>query len=135
MNVDVARDRPASAFALAQLEIRDPSTYERYARAVPATHVPYGGAVLVADTAPQILEGTWAYDRVVMIRFPGPDAALAWAASDAYRRIAVLRAHSTTTTAMILRTPPRRDRRDAKRADPDEEAGPTTRSGSACCEA
>lgn len=40
MNVDVARDRPASAFVLAQLEIRDPSTYERYARAVPATHVP-----------------------------------------------------------------------------------------------
>jgi uncharacterized protein (DUF1330 family) len=97
-----------SAFVVAQLVIHDRATYERYARAVPATLEPYGGAVVVVDDAPHVVAGLCPYDRVVIIRFPSPDDALAWAASDAYRRIAVLRDQSTKTTAMIVSAAARR---------------------------
>jgi uncharacterized protein (DUF1330 family) len=111
-----------NAFVLAQLAISDRAKYERYARAVPATLEPYGGTVVVADDAPHVLEGAWANDRVVMIGFPGPDDALAWAASDAYRRIAPLREQSTTTTAVLLSPVVRpRIRPDRYRLDRDEE--------------
>lgn len=99
-----------SAYVVAQLAIHDRASYEAYARSVPETLEPFGGEVIVADDAPHVLDGSWGFDRLVLLRFPDHQAARWWAVSDSYRRIAVLRDEAASTTAVLVRGVHRRGR-------------------------
>jgi uncharacterized protein (DUF1330 family) len=75
------------AYAVALLSIHDPERYERYVRAFPAVLEQYGGRVLAADDDPDVLEGGWPYDRIVILAFDDRAALDAWATSPEYREI------------------------------------------------
>ena len=77
-----------SAYVVAQLSIRDRARYDRYVAAFLPTLRPFAGRLLAADEAPQVLEGGWAWEKLVLIAFPDAQAARAWAASAAYQAIA-----------------------------------------------
>jgi uncharacterized protein (DUF1330 family) len=77
-----------TAYVIAQLAIRDRARYGRYAAGFLPTLKPFGGRLLAADEAPQVMEGDWASDKLVLIAFPDPETARAWAASPAYAAIA-----------------------------------------------
>jgi len=78
-----------SAYVVALLSIHDRARYDRYAAAFLPTLQPFGGRLLAADETPQALEGAWEGDKLVLLAFPDPGAARAWAASATYRAIAV----------------------------------------------
>lgn len=58
------------AYLIADIEIRDPATYEAYRREVPAMIAAHGGRYLVRGGATEVLEGDWQPRRVVVLEFP-----------------------------------------------------------------
>jgi uncharacterized protein (DUF1330 family) len=92
---------PRSAYVVAQLSIHDRARYDRYAAAFFPTLQPFGGRLLAADEAPQVMEGDWEREKLVLIAFPDAAAANAWAASPAYRAIAVDRQAGSTAVVLL----------------------------------
>jgi uncharacterized protein (DUF1330 family) len=65
-----------------------------YLEGIDATLAPFGGRFLIHGGKPDVREGAWSGDLIV-IAFPDLDRARAWYASPAYRAILPLRtAHS-----------------------------------------
>jgi uncharacterized protein (DUF1330 family) len=90
-----------SAYVIAQLKIHDRARYDRYAAGFFPTLKPFGGRLLSADDAPQVMEGDWGRDRLVLIAFPDAASAQAWAASPAYRAIAVDRLAGSEAVVLL----------------------------------
>jgi len=90
------------AYVAAQLTIHDPERYQRYARAFAATMEGFDGELLVADAAPEAMEGEWAHDKFVLIRFRDAAEARRWAQSPAYQAICVDRVAATSGSAVLL---------------------------------
>ena len=90
-----------SAYVIAQLSIHDRARYDRYAAAFFPTLKPFGGRLLAADEAPQVMEGDWGRDKLVLIAFPDTASARAWAASPAYREIAVDRLAGSEAVVLL----------------------------------
>jgi uncharacterized protein (DUF1330 family) len=73
-------------------EIHDPERYREYERrhdrgALAAA----GGEILVKSEEPEVLEGDWPHQRVVILRFPSRAALHTWYASDHYAEVGELR--------------------------------------------
>ena len=94
-----------SAYVIAQLSIHDRARYDRYAAAFFPTLQPFGGRLLAADEAPQVLEGAWPRDKLVLIAFPDAAAAQTWAASPAYRAITVDRLAGSEAVVLLAQGP------------------------------
>ncbi|MFL5295133.1 MAG: DUF1330 domain-containing protein [Phenylobacterium sp.] len=92
-----------TAYVLAQLTMRDRARYDRYAAAFLPTLKPYGGRLLAADEAPEVLEGEWRRDKLVLIAFPDAAAARAWVASPAYQAITPDRLAGSEAVVLLAR--------------------------------
>lgn len=92
-----------SAYVIAQLSIHDRARYDRYAAAFLPTLKPFDGRLLAADEAPQVMEGDWPREKLVLIAFPDVAAARAWAASDSYRAIAVDRLAASDAVVLLAK--------------------------------
>lgn len=75
-------------YVVAQLTVHDRERYNRYAAGFLAVLQQYGGRLLANDEAPEVVEGTWDRDKVVLLSFADRAAFEAWASSDAYKAIA-----------------------------------------------
>ena len=92
-----------SAYVLAQLQFTDIERYRRYQSAFGAVFANSGAKLLCADEAPQILEGNWVGDKVVLMEFPDERQAMDWLQSPEYQKIAEDRKGGATTTALMLK--------------------------------
>jgi uncharacterized protein (DUF1330 family) len=90
-----------AAYILVDITINDPQTYERYKLLAPASIAAYQGKYLVRGGRTEILEGEWQPSRLVILEFPGVEAARAWWESEEYAAAKTLR-QSCTTTDMLL---------------------------------
>ncbi|MFG2297386.1 DUF1330 domain-containing protein [Streptomyces sp. NPDC048603] len=73
----------------------------RYIEEIQSTMNPFGGRFLVHGTRPEVLEGTFP-SQVVVIAFPDIETARAWYASDAYQAIIPLRARHMDGEILLL---------------------------------
>lgn len=73
-----------------------------YRDRVVATVTQFGGRYLARSSNPDILEGKWTADQVVLVRFPDLDAARAWNASPEYQEIAPLRAENADSVRLLV---------------------------------
>lgn len=93
---------PSRAYAVGYL--RDVELGEEifeYVRRIEATFAPYGGQWVIHGATPQVLEGDWAGDLVV-IGFPSLTLARDWYDSSEYRAILDLRtAHANSMVALF----------------------------------
>jgi len=78
-------------YFIAQIKIKDPESYERYLDGFDEIFDKYDAEVLLVDDAPTVLEGKWAYTRVVVIRFASEEEARRWYYSPEYQELAKLR--------------------------------------------
>jgi uncharacterized protein (DUF1330 family) len=76
-----------ACYFMAQIRITDRDEYDRYLAGTDAVFAKYEGEYLAVDTAPTVLEGEWAYDRAVLIRFPDAAALRRWYESPEYQEI------------------------------------------------
>lgn len=74
---------------------------QRYIERIESTFAPFGGEWLVHGTRPEVLEGPWSAD-VVLIGFPSIAAAREWYASPAYQDILDLRVENSRSCAVLL---------------------------------
>jgi uncharacterized protein (DUF1330 family) len=72
-----------------------------YPAKVRATFKPYGGQLRVPGDAPQVVEGAWP-GELVIVEFPGVAEARAWYDSAAYQDIRPLRARHFDTDLVIV---------------------------------
>src|SRR4051812_45989546 len=91
-----------TAYALAQITIHDRPTYDRYAVQFLDVLAGFDGRLLAADEGPEVVEGDWPHQKVVLIEFPDRGALDRWAGSDAYQAIAVDRLASTTGSVLVI---------------------------------
>lgn len=75
---------------------------QRYVSEIQATLIPYGGHFIVRGSAPEMLEGTWSAEGVVIIEFPSVLNARQWYASPAYQEIRELRTRNATCDLSIV---------------------------------
>ena len=79
-----------TAYAIAEIQVDDPSTYAAYKAQVAETLVPYDGHYLARGGTAELLEDSLSPDgpqppgRVVVIAFPDMAKLNAWAESEAY---------------------------------------------------
>jgi uncharacterized protein (DUF1330 family) len=73
-----------------------------YLAKVRTTFKPYGGQFRVHGDAPQVVEGAWPGDLVI-VEFPGVAEARAWYDSAAYQEIKPLRTRHFDTDLVIVK--------------------------------
>lgn len=91
-----------TVYVIAQLRIYNPARYEIYVRSFLPTLAPFEGALLAADDAPQVVEGTWTRDKVVLLGFADRGRYEDWLNSDAYQRIIEDRHQSTDAIVLLI---------------------------------
>ncbi len=73
-----------SAYLIANVDVTDPGQYEQYKVLSSAAMKAHGAEVCVRGGAVEVLEGDWAPERLVMLKFPSVAAARAFHQSPEY---------------------------------------------------
>jgi uncharacterized protein (DUF1330 family) len=94
-------------YAIAQLKFTDRDAYNRYQAAFMEVFKRYSGTLLAADEAPQVVEGQWDRDKVVLMMFPDESAFREWAEPPDCQLISEERRSSAVTVVLLVQTLPR----------------------------
>ena len=90
-----------TVYAIAQLKFTDRDAYDRYQVKFMDVFCRHRGALLAADESPQVIEGEWDREKVVLISFPDEAAFRVWAESPEYQDISRDR-HAGADTVVLL---------------------------------
>jgi uncharacterized protein (DUF1330 family) len=90
------------AYAIFDIDVTDPATYEEYKKLAPPAIAAYGGKYLARGGKVDVLEGDWNPTRIVILEFPSAQQALDWIDSPEYREARTMRHTSATTQAIIV---------------------------------
>ena len=91
-----------AAYIIVQISITDPATYERYRAIAPPSIEQYGGRYIVRGGKTEMLEGSWAPTRIVVLEFPTVAAARDWWSSPEYAPAKALRQSSADTDMLLV---------------------------------
>ena len=92
-----------TVYVVARLSIHDRARYQRYSDAFMPVLTKYGGRLLVSDEHPEVVEGQWPGDKVVLLAFPDRDAFTSWSRSPEYREIAKDRIAAADAVVLLTR--------------------------------
>jgi uncharacterized protein (DUF1330 family) len=73
------------AYIIADVQVTDPAGYEPYRPLAAASIARFGGRFIVRGGNADLLEGTPAPERIVVIEFPDTETARRWYHSDEYQ--------------------------------------------------
>jgi len=90
------------AYFVAEVEVTNPTGYEPYRAAVPATIAQYGGRYLTRGAATELLEGGPEPKRIVILEFSDTAAAKRWYNSPEYQKILPIRLANSTGRVFIV---------------------------------
>ena len=91
-----------TVYAIAQLKFTDRNAYNRYQAAFMEVFQRYSGTLLAADEAPQVVEGQWQRDKVVVMSFPDETSFREWAESPDYQQISEDRRAGADTVVLLV---------------------------------
>jgi uncharacterized protein (DUF1330 family) len=91
-----------AVYIINNMTIHDRAAYDTYVAGFMDIFRKYNGQVLAVQDKPRALEGTWPYDRTVLLSFPSREDARRWSESPEYRAIAKHRHAGTTSNVVIL---------------------------------
>lgn len=91
-----------SAYVIAEISIHDRPRYERYVAGFMPVLKQYGGRLLAADEKPQVMEGGWNGDKLILMEFADRESAQRWATSPEYRAISIDRVAATDGLALLV---------------------------------
>ena len=90
------------AYIIVSVNVTNPTAYEAYRQAVPATMAKYGGKFLVRGGKVEQREGAWKPNRVVLLEFADMDAARRWYDSPEYQEILKIRLANSTSDILLI---------------------------------
>lgn len=76
-----------TVYVIVQLKMTDCAAYDRYQARFLDVFKKFSGRLLSADESPEVLEGVWDRDKLVLMSFPDDAAFRAWADSTEYLEI------------------------------------------------
>jgi uncharacterized protein (DUF1330 family) len=100
MAIHAQQVNPPPAYVIAEVDVVDAATFQKYAEKVPGTLAPFNGHYLVRGGKTQALEGE-APKRIVVIAFDSAEKALRWEDSPAYEAIKPIR-HSSAKSRVFI---------------------------------
>jgi len=92
----------APAYLIADVEVTDPTTFQKYVSGLPATLAPFNGRYLVRAGRTVTVESSDPPKRVVVIAFDSMEKALGWFDSPAYEAIKPIRHSSAKSRAFFV---------------------------------
>jgi uncharacterized protein (DUF1330 family) len=101
------RPEAPKGYAVAEIDVTDPSAYKQYVNAVTPVVSHFGGKYLVRAGTVVPLEGEAPTGRFVIIEFPNLAAAKSFETSPEYRKIAPLRQKAARSRLFLVEGSPR----------------------------
>ncbi len=92
-----------TVYAIAQLRITDRAAYDRYQARFMDVFRRHRGMLLVADESPNVVEGQWDRDKVVLMSFPDEAAFRLWSESPDYQEISKDRREGTDSVVLLVK--------------------------------
>jgi uncharacterized protein (DUF1330 family) len=90
------------AYMIANVDVLDPTPYERYKQMAPPSIAAYGGKYVARGGKVQVLEGKWQPSRLVSLEFPTAAQARAWWESKEYAEAKELRQSCARADLVII---------------------------------
>jgi uncharacterized protein (DUF1330 family) len=102
MTIHAQQPKTAPAYVIAEVEVTDLPTIQKYGEKVPETLAPFHHQYLVRSSKIQALEGDPPKGGIVEIAFDSVEKAREWYDSPAYAAIRPLRQKAATTRMFIV---------------------------------
>jgi uncharacterized protein (DUF1330 family) len=91
-----------TVYAIAQLKFTDRAAYDRYQARFMEVFRRHPGTLLAADERPEVIEGEWDREKVVLMSFPDEAAFRGWAQSPEYQDISKDRLAGADTLVLLV---------------------------------
>ena len=92
-----------TVYAIAQLSFTDRAAYDRYQARFMEVFRRHPGTLLAADESPQVIEGHWDREKVVLMSFPDEATFNGWAQSPEYQDISRDRRAGADTVVVLVK--------------------------------
>ena len=92
--------KKAPGYVIAEIDVTDPGTFQKYAEKTPGTLAPFNGQYIIRNGKTNSIEGD-APKRFVVIEFESMEKAQAWEDSPAYEAIKPIR-HSSAKSRVFI---------------------------------
>jgi uncharacterized protein (DUF1330 family) len=92
-----------TVYAIAQLRFIDRAAYDRYQARFMDVFRCHRGTLLAADESPEVVEGQWDRDKVVLMSFPDEAAFRSWSESPEYQEISKDRLAGADTVVLLAK--------------------------------
>jgi uncharacterized protein (DUF1330 family) len=92
-----------TVYAIAQLKFKDRAAYDRYQARFMEVFRRHPGSLLVADESPQVVEGLWDAEKLVLMSFPDEAAFRGWAQSPEYQDISTDRLAGADSLVLLAK--------------------------------
>ena len=93
-----------SIYVIAQISITDRAVYNRYQSRFLDVFRKFKGELLAADEAPEVIEGEWRSEKVVLMKFPDKAAFEEWAYSPEYKEIVKDRSAGSDAVVLLVKS-------------------------------
>jgi uncharacterized protein (DUF1330 family) len=81
----------SNAYVVGHITIKNAEKWAEYRDQVPATLAPWGAEIVFRGKCVAVLAGEHPHTDIVVLRFPGTEAAAGWHSSPAYQALITLR--------------------------------------------
>ena len=92
-----------TVYAIAQLRFTDRAAYDRYQVRFMDVFRQYRGTLLAADERPQVVEGRWDREKVVLMSFPDEAEFRSWSESLQYQSISKDREAGADSVVLLVK--------------------------------
>lgn len=92
-----------TVYAIAQLRFTDRAAYDRYQARFMEVFRRHPGTLLAADESPQVIEGRWDREKLVLMSFPDETAFRGWSQSAEYQEISKDRLAGADTLVLLVK--------------------------------
>ena len=92
-----------AGYVIAQLRVTNPENYKEYIEKVNPIVKKFDGEFLVRNGEYQIFDGKTKFPRIIVLKFPSYERALAWYNSEEYKPIKKIRLDNSEGTNIIIK--------------------------------
>jgi uncharacterized protein (DUF1330 family) len=92
-----------TVYAIAQLRFTDRAAYDRYQARFMEVFGHFDGRLLAADERPQLIEGEWDREKVVLMSFPDEAEFRRWSESAQYQEISKDREAGSDSVVLLVK--------------------------------
>lgn len=91
-----------AAYVLVQVTVHDPDNFVEYLDKVHDVVESFGGEYLASGPDYEVLEGDWALDASLVLKFPSVEAAKRWHSSEEYKPLLAMRQKYASSNLIVI---------------------------------